>query len=78
MSVIINPNLDSSDKLFSHFKGYKSPTNTYGGLTVPNDEFIEYVAKIENEMVSSFTKVMGNKGVAKEMTRQQPLCAIVS
>ena len=70
MSVIINPNLDSSDKLFSHFKGYKSRTITYGGLTVPNDESIEYVAKIEDEMV--------NKRVAEEMTRQLPLCAIVS
>ena len=72
-SVLINPNLDSSVKLFCYFKGHKSPTKTCGGLTVPNDEFIEYVAKIKERMVNGFSKVMGNKGVAKDLTQQLPL-----
>ena len=75
-SVLINPNLDSSDKLFCYFKGYESPTKTYGGLTIPNDEFIEYVAKIKEQMVNGVSKVMGNIRADKDLTRQIPLIVV--
>ena len=75
-SSLINPTLDSSDKLFCYFKGYESPTKTYGGLTVPNDAFIEYVTQIENKMVNGFSEVMCNKGVSKALTRQLPLFVV--
>ena len=75
-SSLINPTLDSTDKLFCYFKGYESPTKTYGGLTVPNDAFIEYVTKIENKMVNGFSEVMCNEGVSKALARQLSLFVV--
>jgi hypothetical protein len=70
---LVNPNLDSSSKLFCFFKGYESNTKTFGGLTVPNDKFIAYVAQIEDKIIQFFPEVMRCKGVAKDLIGKLPL-----
>ena len=70
---LISSDLDDTSKMFCLFKAYESKTKTFGGLTVPNKDFVAYVTQTKDIIMRNFSNVMCRKGVAKALTAKLPL-----
>ena len=51
-------------QLLTYFKAYDSNKSTYGGLRTPNEEFINYIYKLEKTFISKFDQICLKSGIS--------------
>lgn len=61
-------NIHNNCKLCAeHFKAYKEPN--FGGLNVPSTCYLEYIIKLENALVNSFSATTKNSNVGANILK---------
>ena len=59
--VLVSNNLDDNRKQFCFFKAYKE--SNFGGLNIPSTCYLEYITKLEDAFVKSFSVTTRNTNV---------------
>lgn len=62
---LVNPELDSSTKLFCYFKAYQSKTKPFSGLLIPSEDFVHYITLLESTFVDELPIVLNKAGLGK-------------
>ena len=65
--VLVSNNLDDNRKQFCFFKAYKEPN--FGGLNVPSSCYLEYIIKLEDAFVKSFSVTTKNSNVGANILK---------
>jgi len=57
----------TANNTFLLFKAYNTGSSAYSGLTVPSDEMLSYVNKLEDVFISFFDKLEKSKGIGRDL-----------
>lgn len=57
----------AANNTFLLFKAYNTGSSAYSGLTVPSDEMLSYVNKLEDAFISFFVKLEKSKGIGRDL-----------
>ena len=68
-------NLTNSSQLLCHFKAYKNKSD-FGGLIVPQDEFVEYITEIESRIVDEFSSCSQRSKIAEHLIGKLPMFSV--
>ena len=64
--------LTNSSQLLCYFKAYDENKSDFGGLTVPQDEFVQYVTKVENKIVDELGSCFQRSKIAEHLIAKLP------
>lgn len=67
--------LTNSSQLYCYFKAYENKSD-FGGLTVPHDEFIQYVTKIESKVVDELNSCIQRPKLAEHIIAKLPMLCV--
>lgn len=66
-NALSSTELDDSRKLFCHFKAFDEKKSDLGGLQSPSSPYLEYIIKLEDTFIKTFSVYTKSEGVGRSI-----------